>query len=78
MNPSRKVIMGHSDVAPSLCEAKFEAIDTIMIFYSHANKTHFQKKGVALSLVWNSESAYFKIALNSKTFKISNAQILTG
>ena len=43
--------MGHSDVAPSLCEAKFEAIDTIMIFYSHANKTHFHKKGVALSLV---------------------------
>ena len=43
--------MGHSYVAPSLCEAKCEAIDTIMILYSHANKTHFHKKGVALSLV---------------------------
>jgi len=51
MNLPRKVIMGHSYVAPSLCEAKCEAIDTIMIFYSHANKTHFHKKGVALSLV---------------------------
>ena len=51
MNVPRKVIMGHSDVAPSLCEAKCEAIDTIMIFYSHANKTHFHKKGVALYLV---------------------------
>ena len=51
LNVPRKVIMGHSDVAPSLCEAKCEAIDTIKIFYSHANKTHFHKKGFARSLV---------------------------
>ena len=53
MNLLRKVIMGHSDVAPSLCQTECEAIDTIMIFYSHVNKTHFHKKGFALSLVFN-------------------------
>ena len=53
MNLLRKVIMGHSDVAPSLCQAECEAIDTIMIFYSHVNKIHFHKKGFALSLVFN-------------------------
>ena len=34
-------------------EAKCQAIDTKMIFYSLANKTHFHKKGFALSLVLN-------------------------
>ena len=43
--------MGHSDVAPSLCEAKCQANDTIMILYSHANKTHFHKKGCAFRLI---------------------------
>ena len=34
------------------CEAKCEAIDLKMIFLnSHASKTHFNKKGIALSLV---------------------------
>ena len=28
-------------------EAKCEAIDMNMIFYSHANRTHFHKKGFA-------------------------------
>ena len=32
-------------------EAKCEAIDMKMIFHSHANKTHFQNKGFALSHV---------------------------
>ena len=32
-------------------QAKCEAIDMKIIFYSHANKTHFHKKGFALSLV---------------------------
>ena len=32
-------------------EAECEAIDMEMIFYSHTNKTHFHKKGFALSLV---------------------------
>ena len=32
-------------------EAECEAIDMEMIFYSHKNKTHFHKKGFALSLV---------------------------
>ena len=31
--------------------AKCKADDMKMIFYSHANKTHFQKKGFVLSLV---------------------------
>ena len=32
-------------------EAKCEAIDVKMIFSSHANKTHFHKKGFTLGLV---------------------------
>ena len=32
-------------------EAKSKAIDMKMNFYSHVNKTHFHKKGFALSLV---------------------------
>ena len=32
-------------------QAKCEAIDMKIIFYSHANKTHFHKIGFALSLV---------------------------
>ena len=46
-------------------EAKSEAIDTKMIFLNcHENKTHFDMKGFALSLSfesensWNSEMAY--------------------
>ena len=31
-------------------EAKRKAIDMKMNFYSHVNKTHFHKKGFALSL----------------------------
>ena len=33
-------------------EAECETIEVKMIFYSHANKTHFHKKGFTLSLVW--------------------------
>ena len=36
---------------PTQKTAKCKANDMKMIFYSHANKTHFQKKGFALSLV---------------------------
>ena len=32
-------------------EAKYEAIDVKMVFYSDADKTYFHKKGFALSLV---------------------------
>ena len=32
-------------------EAKCEAIDMKMMSYSHANKTHFHKKGFTLGLV---------------------------
>ena len=43
--------MGHLRVAPSLCfKARREAIDMKIISYSHANKTHFDKKGFALVL----------------------------
>ena len=34
-------------------KAKCEAIDLKMIFYSHANRTHFHNKGFALRLVLN-------------------------
>ena len=32
-------------------DAKWEAIDMKMCFYSHVNNTHFHEKGFALSLV---------------------------
>ena len=32
-------------------EAKCEAIDMMINFQSHSNKTHFNKKGFALSLL---------------------------
>jgi len=32
-------------------EVKWEAIDMKTIFFSHANKTHYNKKGFTLSLV---------------------------
>ena len=32
-------------------EVKCQAFDMKMIFHSHANKTHFQKKGCALGLI---------------------------
>ena len=50
---------------------KCSAFDMEMIFYSHANKTHFHKKGSALGLIlkvkgfWNSEVAYSTWHLNS-------------
>ena len=40
---------GHKPLFQS--EAKCEAIDVKTTFYSHANKTHFHKKGFALSLI---------------------------
>ena len=42
-------------------EAKCEAIDMKMIFYSHANKTHFHKNGLALSLVFKVRDVGTKI-----------------
>ena len=45
----------------------FKASDIKMIFYSHANETHFQKEGFSLILIlkmrsfWKSEMAYFTI-----------------
>ena len=45
-------------------EATCEVIDVEMIFNSHANQTHFNKKGFALSpwfvseRFWNSEMSY--------------------
>ena len=35
---------------PFQSEAQCEDTDMKMIFYSHANKTHFHKKGLALDL----------------------------
>ena len=47
---------------PFKSETKYEVIDMKLIFYSVANKTHFQNKGFPLSLllkvgVWNSKIA---------------------
>ena len=38
--------------------AKREATDMKMIFYSHANKTHFHKKRVCTCLIFEIESFY--------------------
>ena len=78
MNLPRKVKMGHSQGAQSLCEAKCEAIDTTMICILMQIKVIFTRKVLLLASFWNSESAYCKITLSSKTFKISKAQTLTG
>ena len=45
--------IGHIRVAPGLYqnEVKCSAFDVEMIFHSHANKTHFHKKGCALGLI---------------------------
>ena len=45
-------------------EVKCSAFDVEMIFNSHANKTHFHKKGCGLGLfesegLWNSEVVYY-------------------
>ena len=78
MNLPRKVKTGHSQVAQSPCEAKYEAIDTIMICILMQIKPIFTRKVLHLASFWNTESAYCKIALNSKTSKIAKAQILAG
>ena len=45
-------LIGHSGVPPGLCiKIKCSAFDVEMIFHSHANKTHFHKKGCALDLI---------------------------
>ena len=57
-------------------EAKCRAIDMKVIFYSHANKTHFHKKSFALlrphfesGSFWNSEMACFFFVLSCKLTK---------
>ena len=40
-----------SEVPWTLSKGKCSATDMEMIFHSHANKTHFHKKGCALSLI---------------------------
>ena len=70
--------MSHFQVAPSLWEAKCEAIYTIMICILVQIKLIFTRKVLHLASFWNSESAHCKIALRSKTSKIAKVQILTG
>ena len=40
-------------------EVKCSAFDIESIFHSHANKTHFHKKGCESEGFWNSEVAYW-------------------
>ena len=63
-------------------EAKWRAIDMKVIFYSHANKTHFHKKSFALlrphfesGSFWNSEMACFFFVLCCKLTKNSKQKI---
>ena len=56
-------------------EAKCEAIDFKMIFYSHANRTHFHNKGFTFSLVlnvsfWNLDVAYSKICTRNASISV--------
>ena len=50
MSFQQLAISKFSQPSVSKSEAKYEAIDMEMVF-PHANKTHFNKKGFALSLV---------------------------
>ena len=63
-------------------EAKCRAIAMKVIFYSHANKTHFHEKSFALlrphfesGSFWNSEMACFFFVLSCKLTKNSRQKI---
>ena len=52
-----------------------------MIFNSHANKSHFHEKRLALSfereIFWNSEKAYLSLfSSNPNTFNIMHDQLV--
>ena len=54
ISPIMALVIGYFRVPPGLCIKtrllKCSAFDMEMIFHSHANKTHFHKKGCALGL----------------------------
>ena len=82
-------LIGHFRVPPGPLyqnEVKCSAFDMKMIFHSHANKTHFHRKGCVSTRphfesegFWNSEEAYFFVVheLLSKqmTICIGNSMI---
>ena len=59
-------------------EAKCRAIDMEMIFYSHANKTHFHNKGFALGLILKVRVFRTrKWPINRHAFCIGNSMIFS-
>ena len=58
-------------------KAKCEAIDMNMIFYSHANRTHFHKEGFALALFWNWEFCNSEIAYLIEDLSIFSSMIIS-
>ena len=59
-------------------EVMCSTFDVEMIFYSHANKTYFYKKGCALQSedFWNSEVAYFNHIFTGNAHSVSRKDIL--
>ena len=51
-------------------EVECKAIDIKMIFYSHANETHYHKKGFALSLVFKARIFELGNALLSSLLRL--------
>ena len=80
-------LIGHFRVPPGprfQKEGRCSAFDMEIIFHSHANKTHFHKKGSApsmcsiilkVSVLWNSEALHFSI-LVLKTNKANCISVL--
>ena len=75
------LVIGHFRVPPGLCikmRLMCSTFDVEMIFYSHANKTYFYKKGCALQSehFWNSEVAYFNHIFTGNGYSVSRKDIL--
>ena len=51
---------------------KCEVVDMKRIFYFHANKTHFHKKGFALSLVFKGEFSLLNLHFSHLHFNAGN------
>ena len=68
---------GHFRVTPSLFrnEAKYDVIDTKIIFYCHANKTHFERKVLHLASFWKLEFSELVKGLSTDTCKHSQRKL---
>ena len=56
-------------------EAKYDVIDTKIIFYCHANKTHFERKVLHLASFWKLEFSELVKGLSTDTCKHSQRKL---